>query len=97
MDYSLFRRFETTAATDGTLQLHERQARSDRRWRSAVLSDPTTCQNGNFSTYLTGALSKSVSNEFRFSYGRTRLRFEELRDDFLTPLSDYVSQQYLRS
>ncbi|HTH37988.1 MAG TPA: TonB-dependent receptor, partial [Pyrinomonadaceae bacterium] len=41
----------------------------------------------NFSTYLTGALSKSMSNEFRFSYGRTRLRFEELRDDFLTPLS----------
>ncbi len=41
----------------------------------------------NFSTYLTGALSDNVSNEFRFSFGRTRLRFEELRDDFLTPLS----------
>lgn len=42
----------------------------------------------NISTYLTGALSERVSNEFRFSFGRTRLRFEELRDDFLTPLTN---------
>ncbi|MGD9564378.1 MAG: TonB-dependent receptor [Pyrinomonadaceae bacterium] len=41
----------------------------------------------NFSTYLTGALSENVSNEFRFSFGRTRLNFDELRDDFMLPLT----------
>ncbi len=44
----------------------------------------------NVSTYLTGALTEKISNEFRFSYGRTRLRFEELRDDFLVPLTSLL-------
>ena len=42
----------------------------------------------NFSTFLTGDLTDSLSNLFRFSWGRTRLRFEELRDtNFLRPSS----------
>ena len=40
----------------------------------------------NLSTYLIGGLSDRSSNELRFSYGRTRLRFDELRDDFLAPV-----------
>lgn len=31
----------------------------------------------NFSTYLTGPLSSSISNVLRFSWGRTRLNFDE--------------------
>ncbi len=34
----------------------------------------------NFSAYLTGDLTYNLSNLLRFSYGRTRLRFEEIRD-----------------
>jgi hypothetical protein len=34
----------------------------------------------NFSSYLNGALSHTLLNQFRFSYGRTRLRFDEVRD-----------------
>jgi hypothetical protein len=43
----------------------------------------------NLSTFLTGAITDNTSNVFRFSYGRTRLRFEELRDatGFLLPVS----------
>ncbi len=43
----------------------------------------------NFSTYLTGSLTDTVSNEVRFSWGRTRLEFEEIRDatGFLSPVS----------
>ena len=43
----------------------------------------------NFSTYLTGGLTDNVSNELRFSWGRTNLRFEEIRDTtgFLLPAS----------
>jgi hypothetical protein len=40
----------------------------------------------NISTYLTGGLTNSISNEFRFSYGRTRLRFDELRDPLMLPI-----------
>ncbi|CAN5614790.1 hypothetical protein BH18ACI1_BH18ACI1_13980 [soil metagenome] len=50
----------------------------------------------NFSTYLTGGLTNNVSNEFRFSYGRTRLRFEELRDDFLRPVRSLNSSEDTR-
>lgn len=40
----------------------------------------------NFSTYLAGNLTDRLSNLLRFSWGRTRLRFEELRDtSFLLP------------
>ncbi|MGB7068411.1 MAG: TonB-dependent receptor [Pyrinomonadaceae bacterium] len=39
----------------------------------------------NFSSYLTGGLTANVSNELRFSYGRTRLRFDDLGNDFLRP------------
>jgi hypothetical protein len=43
----------------------------------------------NFSTYLAGNLSVNISNEFRFSWGRTRLKFKELRDTtFLSPISN---------
>ncbi|CAN5131377.1 hypothetical protein BH20ACI1_BH20ACI1_13730 [soil metagenome] len=43
----------------------------------------------NFSSYLTGSLTNTVSNEVRFSLGRTRLKFEEIRDatGFLRPIS----------
>jgi len=41
----------------------------------------------NFSTFLNGGLTAAISNEFRFSWGRTRLKFEELRDDFLRPIT----------
>ena len=43
----------------------------------------------NFSTFLNGSITNSISNEFRFSWGRTRLRFDELPDTtgFLQPVS----------
>ncbi|MDQ3129437.1 MAG: TonB-dependent receptor [Acidobacteriota bacterium] len=42
----------------------------------------------NFSTYLTGELTDNLSNLLRFSWGRTRLRFKEIRDNsFLLPTS----------
>ncbi|HEX8399686.1 MAG TPA: carboxypeptidase-like regulatory domain-containing protein [Pyrinomonadaceae bacterium] len=42
----------------------------------------------NFSTYLTGDLSNNMSNLLRFSWGRTRLKFNEIRDNsFLLPTS----------
>ena len=47
-------------------------------------------RTNNFSTYLTGGLTDHISNEFRFSWGRTQLRFEELRDDFLRPISSSI-------
>ncbi len=50
----------------------------------------------NFSTFLTGALSTNISNEFRFSWGRTRLKFEELRDDFLRPVTSLDSSEDTR-
>ncbi len=49
-----------------------------------------TVRTDNFSTYLSGGLTDNLSNEFRVSWGRTRLRFEELPDTtgFLLPLSN---------
>jgi hypothetical protein len=43
----------------------------------------------NFSTYLAGSLTDDLSNELRFSWGRTHLRFEEIKDTsgFLLPAS----------
>ncbi|MCY7346995.1 MAG: TonB-dependent receptor, partial [Pyrinomonadaceae bacterium] len=43
----------------------------------------------NFSTFLSGGLTNTISNELRFSFGRTRLEFEELRDTtgFILPVS----------
>lgn len=42
----------------------------------------------NFSTFLTGSLTDNISNELRFSWGRTQLEFEEIRDtNFLVPIS----------
>ena len=42
----------------------------------------------NFSSFLSGGLTDNLSNEFRFSWGRTRLNFEEIRDtSFLRPVS----------
>jgi hypothetical protein len=35
----------------------------------------------NFSTFLNGGVTANTANEFRFSWGRTRLRFDELRDE----------------
>ena len=42
----------------------------------------------NLSAYLTGPLARNLSNEFRFSWGRTRLDFKELEDGsgFLLPV-----------
>lgn len=43
----------------------------------------------NFSTYLSGELTNNLSNLLRFSWGRTRLRFGEIRDSsFLLPTSN---------
>lgn len=38
----------------------------------------------NLSLFFAGALSPSLSNEARFSYGRTRLNFDEVRDRALS-------------
>ena len=45
-------------------------------------------RNDNFSVYLSGSLTARKSNELRFSFGRTRLDFQELRDTtgFLRPI-----------
>ena len=45
-------------------------------------------RTNNFSTYISGGLTDNISNEFRFSWGRTDLEFEELRDTtgFLKPV-----------
>jgi hypothetical protein len=50
----------------------------------------------NFSTFLTGSLTDNLSNEFRFSWGRTRLRFDELRDDFLRPVTSLNASEDTR-
>ncbi len=46
----------------------------------------------NFSSFLSGGITNSISNELRFSWGRTRLRFEELPDEtgFLLPVSSSI-------
>lgn len=43
----------------------------------------------NFSSYWTGGLTNNISNELRFSWGRTKLRFDELPDTtgFLVPVT----------
>jgi hypothetical protein len=43
----------------------------------------------NISTFLNGSITNSISNEFRFSWGRTNLRFDELPDTsgFLRPVA----------
>lgn len=45
----------------------------------------------NFSTYISGSLTNNASNEFRFSFGRTDLKFDELRDTtgFILPVSGF--------
>lgn len=46
----------------------------------------------NFSSYLSGGITDNMSNELRFSWGRTRLRFDELRDTtgFILPVSSSI-------
>jgi hypothetical protein len=46
----------------------------------------------NFSTFLSGSLTDNLSNELRFSLGRTRLRFEEIPDatGFLLPVDSSI-------
>lgn len=47
----------------------------------------------NFSAFLTGDVSDKLTNLFRFSWGRTRLRFNEIRDtSFLQPSSAFGGQ-----
>lgn len=47
----------------------------------------------NFSTYLTGDVSDTLTNLLRFSWGRTRLRFDEIRDtSFMVPSSAFGGQ-----
>lgn len=41
----------------------------------------------NLSAYLNGSLSSRSSNELRFSFGRTRLDFDEIRDPFLSDIT----------
>ncbi|MEK6336377.1 MAG: carboxypeptidase-like regulatory domain-containing protein [Acidobacteriota bacterium] len=49
----------------------------------------------NFSTFLTSALTNSMSNVLRLSYGRTRLAFEELRNPFLIPSEISPNEPFL--
>ncbi|MEO7673659.1 MAG: TonB-dependent receptor plug domain-containing protein, partial [Pyrinomonadaceae bacterium] len=50
----------------------------------------------NFSTFLTGDLTDKLSNLFRFSWGRTRLRFDEIRNSsFLLPTSSFGGAGFL--
>lgn len=54
----------------------------------------------NFSTFLNGEVSDFMSNQLRFSYGRTRLIFDEIRDtEFLLPggggLTDSADRRFL--
>ena len=49
----------------------------------------------NFSTFLASALSNSISNVLRLSYGRTRLAFDELRDPFLISSELSPNQPFL--
>lgn len=43
----------------------------------------------NLSLFLNSQLTPTLANQLRASYGRTRLRFEERRDPYLSP-SDYL-------
>lgn len=47
----------------------------------------------NFSTFISGSLTNNASNELRFSFGRTDLRFDELRDatGFILPVSNFFT------
>ncbi len=51
----------------------------------------------NISTFFNGSLTSNVSNEFRFSYGRTQLEFEEIRDDtgFILPVTGFNDNRFL--
>ena len=49
----------------------------------------------NFSTILNSNLSNTVSNEFRASYGRTKLSFEELRHPSLLPSNKLPGTPFL--
>ena len=49
----------------------------------------------NLSLFFNSAISGSKSNQVRFSYGRTRLRFEEVRDRFLRPSQLFPNEPFL--
>ena len=50
----------------------------------------------NLSTFLAGDLTDKLSNLFRFSWGRTRLRFDEIRDtSFLRPTTSFGGAGFL--
>lgn len=51
----------------------------------------------NLSTFLNGGLTNKLSNEFRFSWGKTNLEFNELKDatGFLLPVSNSQDSRFL--
>lgn len=49
----------------------------------------------NVSAFLTSALSNRLSNILRFSYGQTRLSFDELRDPYLIPSEISPNESFL--
>jgi hypothetical protein len=49
----------------------------------------------NLSLFLNSQLSPTLANQLRASYGRTRLRFEELRDPYLIPSRLLPREPYL--
>src|SRR5262249_47804797 len=49
----------------------------------------------NLSLFLNSTLSTALSNEARFSYGRTRLGFNEVRNPFLRPSNKFPDAPFL--
>ncbi|NDD62750.1 MAG: hypothetical protein EBZ36_02030, partial [Acidobacteria bacterium] len=49
----------------------------------------------NISLFLNSQLTSTISNQLRASYGRTRLRFSEIRDPYLVPSGFLPREPYL--
>ena len=49
----------------------------------------------DFALSFNSALSSNAANQFRFSFGRTRLGFEEVRDPFLIPSAQFPDTPFL--
>ncbi len=49
----------------------------------------------NFSTFLNSEITSNISNMLRLSYGRTRLKFKEVRNPFLRPSASLPDTPFL--
>ena len=49
----------------------------------------------NLSLSIGSALSSRLANQFRFSFGRTNLKFKEVRDPFLVPSASLPNEPFL--